>query len=182
MTNVILAIDPGSEKSGIILMVEGEISEAGNIPNEEMFLLVDNYTMFRKEYNFSVVYEDIRPFTSRFNMDTINTIKMIGRLEYVLKSKLVSFRGITRNEVKSYYFEKHKSAVWGDIEKKIAKKGRVKKNGEPVSPSFTYMDDRTVGKCVRLEFNIPAGQKNKYKIKAHAWQALAVLGKYLSYT
>jgi hypothetical protein len=112
-------------------------------------------------------------------MNTINTIKMIGRLEYVLSARLVTLVPITRNEVKNYVFTKFYDLVVDGINKKIEKLKRVRKNGEAYKPSFHYIDDRLVQKAIafRYEQKKPKpGKTNPLGLRSHAWQALGVAG------
>lgn len=182
MKEILLGIDPGSSNSGIILVEDGVLVKGDNLTNEEVFTLIDKYSLFDSAARLFVVYEDIRPYTSRFNMETINTCKVIGRLEYVLKVQRVPCKAITRNEVKSFVFNKYNSLVVPDIEKKILKKGRTRKDGGQLKPSFQYVDDRIVCRAMKEHWGLPTpkpGKSNKLGIKTHAWQALGAITCYL---
>lgn len=182
MKEILLGIDPGSSKSGLIVLVNGELSEGLNLENEDMFTLIDKYSLFDTGCRLFVVYEDIRPYTSRFNMETINTCKVIGRLDYILKLQRIPHIAITRNEVKSFVFNKYGSVVIPDIEKKIEKKGKTRKDGSKLKPSFQYVDDRIVCRAMKHHWNIETpkpGKSNKMGIKTHVWQALGVITCYL---
>ena len=156
--------------------------------NEDVFTLVDRYSIFDNRVEFLVVYEDVRPYQSKNNMATINTCKFIGALERHLKQQRVFFKGISRNEVKSFVFNKYYSTVLPDIEKKIAygiAKERMKprKNGEPPKPSFLFVDDRIVYRSMMRHWGIEKpkpGRNNVYGIKTHSWQALGVVTCYLN--
>jgi len=183
MKQVILGIDPGSENSGIIILEDDSIVRGDNLPNEDMFVLIDKYHLFDTDCRLLVIYEDIRPFTSRFNMDTINTCKIIGRLEYVLKQQRIPFRAITRNEVKAFVFNKYGSVAIPEIEKKIAKKGRVNKDGKALKPSFQYVDDRIVKQAMKKHWSIETpkpGKSDPRGIKTHVWQALGTVTCYFN--
>lgn len=185
---VILGIDPGTESSGTVLLEDGILVKGQNLSNEDLFALIDKYCFFETGSSLIVVYEDIRPFTSRFNMATINTIKIIGRLEYILKQQRVPFKAITRNEVKSFVFNKYNDTVGPDVAKKIAygvDSGRMnkRKNGDSPKPSFIYVDDRIVYRAMMRHWNIDKpkpGRNNVYGIKTHSWQALGVVTCYLN--
>ena len=181
---VILAIDPGSEQSGTVTIKSGCIDCAANMENEALFDLIDRYTLFGNDkVRLMVLYEDIRPFTSRFNMDTINTCKMLGRLEYVLKQRLVAYKAITRNEVKSWVFNNYKEHLVDVISKRITATGRKRKDGTDLKPSFHYVNDRLVYKAMCLHWGIERpkpGKSNKYGIRTHSWSALAVATVYLT--
>lgn len=185
MKKIVLGIDPGSENSGIVtfqLFDEWELLSGSNVSNEGLFELIDKYTLFDDKVNLFIVYEDIRPFTSRFNMDTINTCKMIGRLECVLNQRRVPFKAITRNEVKNFVFKRYPDIVLPVVIGKIEKKGGVSKKGKPLKPSFQYVDDRIVHAAMRYEYKIEKqkrGKTNMYGISTHAWQALGVTTAYI---
>lgn len=184
MKQIILGIDSGSESSGIIILADEQIVRGDNLLNEDMFTLIDQYSTFDKDCRLFVVYEDIRPYTSRFNMNTINTCKIIGRLEYVLKQQRIPFKGISRNEVKAFVFNKYGSVAIPEIEKKIAKKGGVNKDGKPLKPSFQYVDDRIVKQAMKKHWGIgnpKVGKRNEQGIRTHVWQALGVTTCYLNY-
>jgi hypothetical protein len=180
---VLLSIDAGCNSSGVAIIINGAIEKGMILSNEELFDLIDHYTIFGNgKVDLMVVYEDIRPFTSRFNMDTINTCKVIGRLEYVLKQRLVANKAITRNEVKSWVFRNYKEHIVDVIEKRIEATGKKNKNGENKKPSFHYVNDRLVYKAMRLHWDIDkakVGRSNKYGLKSHSWSALAVATTYL---
>lgn len=182
-TQVLLGIDPGSKSSGIIIFQDDTLLRGDNILNEELFELIDKYTWLEGGYNLFVVYEDIRPYTSRFNMETIDTCKIIGRLEYVLAQQRVPFKAVTRNEVKSFVFNRHNSVCVPEIIKKIEKKGRLSKEGKALKPSFQYVDDRIVKQAMKAHWNLKTpkpGQRDHQGIRLHAWQALGAVTCYFN--
>lgn len=183
MKEIILGIDVGSESSGIITFQDMDILAGSNLENEAMFELIDKYALFSPDSRLFVVYEDIRPYTSRFNMDTINTCKVIGRLEYVLKQLRVPFKAITRNEVKAFVFNKYPSVSIPEIEKKIKRKGKVNKDGKALKPSFQYVDDRIVKQAMKMHWGIETpkpGKSDPRGIKTHVWQALGAVTCYFN--
>jgi hypothetical protein len=182
-TEILLGIDPGSEKSGIVLLKDHTILKGDTLSNEDMFTLVDKYSIFTPDQKFFVVYEDIRPYTSRFNMATINTCKVIGRLEYVLNQQRIAYKAISRNEVKAFVYNKYTTELMEDIKKKILRKKRFRLNGEPFKPSFQHVDDRIVKKAMKLYWGLGTPKPGKPAangIKDHAWQALAAATCYIS--
>jgi hypothetical protein len=111
-------------------------------------------------------------------MATINTCKMIGRLEYVLNQQRIPFKATTRNDVKYFVFNKYYLQLKQEIEKNITRKGRLKIDGTERKASFHYVDDRIVIKAMKLFFRIETpkpGKTNRYGIKEHAWQALSLV-------
>lgn len=181
---IILAIDPGSENSGMAILEDGNIQRADNVTNEFLFTLIDEYTILNQDANnLTVVYEDIRPYEGRMNMRTINTIKMIGRLEYVLKQRRLMFKGISRNEVKAFAFNKYCAELIPEIDKIILRKKKITKQGVPYKASFHYINDRLVEKAMKLHWNIPTpkpGRKSLYGLSTHSWAALAVVSCYMN--
>jgi len=181
MRKILLGIDPGDKYSGIIIFEEGKIQQGDNIENEKLFSLIDQLTLFDKEVKLEVAYEDIRPFTSRFNMNTINTIKMIGRLEYILGQRMVSYKSITRNEVKNWIYNRYYGISLPLVMQKIQKSNKKRKDGSDRRPSFVYVDDRIVILAMKSHWAIDVrkGGKTPLGIKKHAWQALAAATFYL---
>lgn len=180
---ITLGIDPGSDKSGIIVLEDGKIIRADNVTNADLFLLIDEYTILNEHANeLMVVYEDIRPYEGRMNMRTIRTIKMIGKLEYILGQRRIMNRGMARNEVKAFVFNQFKEHVIPDIDKIILRKGKVTKEGVPYKASFQYVNDRIVKKAMKLQWGIPTprpGKRSLYGLSTHSWQALAVVSCYM---
>lgn len=181
MREIIIGIDPGSNKSGIVILEESILVSGDNIENEKMFSLIDEYSLFSDDVRLFVVYEDIRPFTSRFNMDTIDTIKVIGRLEYVLNTRRIPYKAVTRNEVKSMVYGKYNSLAYPLVLEKVKKSNNKRKDGSDRKPSFVYVDDRIVKKAMELHWGITVrnGIKQKNGINGHAWQALGAVTYYL---
>lgn len=177
LEEVVLGIDPGSTHSGIVVLENGRLVRGDNLSNEDMFTLIDWYGIFHPEIKLLIIYEDIRPYTSRFNMATINTCKVIGRLEYVLNLQRIRHKSITRNEVKNYVFTTHSEMCISEITKKIERKKKTKKDGSSLKPSFQYVDDRIVHKAMRSQWEITSkrGLVNNMGIKDHAWQALGAI-------
>jgi hypothetical protein len=107
---------------------------------------------------------------------------MIGRLEYVLKSRLINTIAVARNEVKNMVFKNYNKIALPDIIKKVEKSKNKKKDGSDRKPSFVYVDDRIVVKAMRCHWGIPfeSGKKSKMGMANHAWQALAAVTFYIS--
>lgn len=186
MKEIFLAIDCGETKSGIIIMEDEKLVRGDNLDNEDLFTLIDTYTLFSAGVKLLVIYEDIRPYTSRFSMQTINTCKMIGRLEYVLKQRNVIFEGVPRSAVKEFVFNTYFGDIVTLIEQRIAilAKKAAKKNEKVKNrkPSFHYVNDRMVQLAMRKQWKQKKpkpGHKNQLGIRSHGWQALGVLTYYL---
>jgi hypothetical protein len=192
--DIIFSLDLGSLQSGYVIWCDGKLEKGGVEANEAIFGMIDRWTMFMDEVRLLVLYEDIRPYTVRFNMDVINTIKVIGRLEYVLTGRNVRHLAVTRYEVKRYVFDTFGDALWDKLVVKVARKQKAKerlalKSGEAVSedkkprkPSFHYVDDRIVinAMYIRWQQKKPKpGKTNPIGLRSHAWQALGVLSYYL---
>lgn len=183
MKEIILGIDCGSESSGIIIMEDGILSKGMNLDNEDLFDLIDRLTLFDKKDKVIVVYEDIRPYTSRFTIDTINTCKMIGRLDYVLKQRRIYYEAITRNEVKHFVFNQYNELVVPEIEKKIDVMKKKRKDGKAYKPSFHYVGDRIVQMAMQYQWKQgkpKPGKVNSLGIRTHCWQALGVVTLYMA--
>jgi hypothetical protein len=183
---IILGIDPGSASSGIVILKNRKIKKGDNIKNEDLFTLLDEYTLLNERTNeLMVVYEDIRPYACQMNMYTIQTIKMIGRLEYVLNQRRVSSCGVARNKVKDFLYKRYENILAPDVSKVILKRGKAKKDGKPPAPSFHYVNDRMVAKTMKMYWDIPTpkpGRKSLYDLSDHSWQALGAVTCWMNET
>jgi hypothetical protein len=180
----ILSLDPGTLKTGLVVLVNSLIQKGDTMENEAVFSLIDEWTLLNQDANqLTIVYEDIRPYQCQLNMATIDTIKVIGRLEYVLRQRRIDFVGISRNEIKAFVFNRCYGLLVEDVMKKIRKKKHLNKDGSERAPSFHYVDDRMIVKSMREIWGIKKpnpGKRDELGIKDHAWQALAVATCYLN--
>lgn len=138
----------------------------------------------------TVLVEDIRPYGLKLSPQIIETCKFLGELRYRLSRAKINVQWIPRNTVKKWIFDTFPAVVLPLVGKKI-KKGLfsacnvltkeeiiVQGNGkQPRKSSFIWVDDRMVISAMKVMWNIETpkpGKTNKYGIKAHAWQALAL--------
>ena len=172
----IIGIDPGSSGCGMAVLDNGYIKSAFNVSNQDFYSKVTNYLIHP---NCTVVIEDIRPYSLRLTVQVIDTCKWIGECLYRLKNEAnANVVLVARNEVKKWCFDTFPDVCLPIIEKKIEKKGYVTaKTGEPRKPSFVFVDDNVVTKCMQDLYKIPppkAGKGYMYGLIKHSWQALAV--------
>ena len=192
MRKAIFSIDVGSEVSGVALIsLENGIEYASVLDNH---LIIDKITNIMLNRKIIVVIEDIRPFKMGMAMQTIETAKFIGELKYRLKSELqVEFELFPRFDVKRFVFDRFQDLCLERIGKKIAylddigeRSGRKryrKKTGELYKATMHYVDDRIVIAAMKEYWGIETpkpGKSNKYGLKSHSWQALALGTFYLA--
>ena len=159
-----------------------------NIENE---FVIPKLKEFSSNKQTVVIIEDIRPYSGKMSLQTIDTCKFIGELKYRLKIELkLCFHLVTRSEVRRWIFNTFPDDCISKINSKIAylddygeKKGGRRyrnKDGELRKASFNYVDDRIIISIMKKVWNIPTpkpGKPNIYGFTKHAWQALA-LGTY----
>jgi hypothetical protein len=140
-----------------------------------------------------VVIEDVRPYSTKLSMQTIDTIKFIGELQYRLEFELkIPFVLITRSEVKSWIFEHYNTVCVDRIDKKIllahnrkvskGERGYLTKEGFMRKASQNWVDDRIIQACMQVHWGIEkpkVGKSNSLGFKAHSYQALAVGSVYI---
>lgn len=171
----LVGVDPGSSSSGVAIILDGQIHKGHNIDNAWLFHFIEDLGL---EFSVFVVIEDVMPYDSRLSAQLIDTCKFIGQLQWRLRDAGIPYALVPRSSVKRWVFEACYEAVVGHIEKRIARSGRVRKDGSPVSPSFIYVNDRSVIAGMKAHWSIPTprpGKSSLYGLATHAWQALAVV-------
>lgn len=180
----LVAIDPGSDMSGVVVLQDGHIIEAVNLWNAFVW---DKVTKYSQLGRVMVVVEDIRPYSTKLTMQTIGTCKFIGEVSYrAVIAHNVKIEYVSRFDVKKWVFDAFPDICLSRINKKIAyrdalfrgkgRKGLRNKDGSLRKPSFTYVDDRIVQAAMVSLWKIPdigPGKRNKYGLSKHSWQALA---------
>jgi len=194
----IIGIDPGSEKSGVVVLENGAIKETYEaMPNEsvvEFLLLSDNLS------DMKVIIEDVRAYNMRISGDIIETVKFIGWLTgtKTVKGKLselgIKYELIPRYQVKEWIFLQFRTMAEPEIIKIIARnQARNEKKaieaGEEykkrnLAPTFIYVEDRIVANAMRKWWDIKKpsrpGQKSPYGLKTHSWQSLALCSYWMA--
>lgn len=179
--NRIIGIDPG-ETCGMVILDGGRIHSVFNIMSEQIWT---NIQFFLLDKNVTVVIEDIRPYSLRLTPQVIDTCKWIGEALFRLKSGSNAIVELmNRSEVKKWCFDTYPEICLPIIEKKILKKGYVRKDtGEPRKPSFVFVDDKIVTDCMKVRHEIPkpkSGYGYQFGLKCHSFQALAIASCYQS--
>lgn len=181
----VIGVDPGSDVSGICVLKDTKVLHASNTPNTEVFDLIKELC---GGHSATIVIEDIAPYAMRLRPEVIATCKFIGELSYRLRAAgLDNLAFVARNQVKKWVFDAFPAICMPRIEEKIARlhrwrlgkgmKGFETKSGAIRSPSFVFVDDRVIIAALKEMLNIPTpkpGKSNKYGLKSHSWQALAV--------
>jgi len=179
LNEILVCVDPGESVSGVVILRNGEIVLSENALHDRLFTII-NGTNIQKSGQMTVLVEDIRPYGLKLSPQIIETCKFLGELRYRLQRAKIDVQWIARNSVKKWVFDAFPGVCIPRIQAKIAKKGAKNRNGEDRQPSFVWMDDRIIiaamKECWKIETPKP-GKTNRYGIKAHAWQALA-LGTY----
>ena len=179
--NVVVAIDPGSFESGVVILTDGAITHAGTSSNEEIIPLIRGYLGVK--FKLRVVIEDIRPYYSmKVSTDLFDTCKYIGELKYRLNAARIAFELVSRSEIKGWAYSAYKSQIEPLILKKMAKAGKhLNNDGSERESSMVWIDDQIIIAAMRFEWSIPAerGRSNAFGLSSHSWQALAIGTLYL---
>jgi len=193
MEKIIWAIDPGNLICGVCQLTGSTI---GHCFNEKSVSVYRRILSLSEGKSIVIVIEDIKPYSLRLTPQVIDTCKIIGELTYRFNhcKQVESVNLVARNSVKKWIFDTCPDVVLPRIEKKMAAlhsrkiakgmKGLIKADGEMRTPSFHYVDDRSVIAAIKSIFNIPTpkpGKPNIYGLVDHNWQALAT-GAYFSHT
>lgn len=190
MQNLVIGVDPGSKVSGICLLKDKDIQSALIEKNSNVVAKIKELLAGRPA---TIVIEDVYPYSTLLKPQIITTCKFIGVLAYRLgKIKGVSLAFVARNSVKKWVFDTFPSIVTPRINKKInyldgwrvgkGKRGLRNKDGELRKASFQFVDDRVVIAALKELYIIPdpkPGKSNKFGLKAHSWQALAVASQFI---
>ena len=176
----LVGIDPGDRNSGFLIYRYGEIKKAGNSPNKLLFnIMLDEYT---QNSQLTVLIEDVKPYAARLGQQLIDTCKFLGQMEYRLETAGIAFKLIPRNTIKKWVFDTFPDVVIPRIDKEIRCRDRKRKDGEYFTASSRFVNDRMVIAAMKKKWSIPdpkPGKTNKYGLKDHSWQALALVGYYL---
>lgn len=183
--DTVISIDAGNVGSGIVILLNKKIVCGFNEPNNSVLSKISS---FIDVGNTIVVIEDVRPYSKPLSMQTIDTIKYVGELQYRLLNELqLPFELITRSEVKQWIFDRFPLLCTDRVDKKIARlheakrlkgeKGYRNKDGTMRKASHNFVDDRIIQLCMQLHWGMVG--KNKLGIRTHVWQALACASTYL---
>jgi hypothetical protein len=182
-----VGIDPGPSISGLCFMKGNQITSGVVTENSNIMNLISK---FIGRSRVKIIFEDIaNQYSVRFGPDTINTCKVIGYLQAKFEVyDQIEPIGISRDIVRKWVFDTFQDIAIPRIEKKIAylddygakndRKRYRKQDGELRKPSHVFVDDRIVTASMKELYSIPTpkpGKANKYGLKSHSWQALAVL-------
>jgi hypothetical protein len=186
---ILVCVDPGESVSGLVILRNGEIVLAENALHDRLFTVILS-TNIQKSAHITVLVEDIRPYGLKLSPQIIETCKFLGELRYRLQTAKINVQWIPRNTVKKWVFDTFPEIVLPLVGKKIGKglfkacnvttkeEILVQFNGKrPRKESFIWVDDRMVIAAMKQMWDIETpkpGKTNRYGVKAHAWQALAV--------
>ena len=167
----ILAIDPGTTKSGWCYIIDGEPLDYGWFDNEKIYTLIKSFTC-------PVVIEDVAHYGMPVGRDVFETIRWTGRFDYLAGSLGLAVTYITRPDVKL--------ALCGSAR---ANDGTIRQalidrfGGDEVAiggkkcktckgKGWTGRDHAACEDCDGRGTVTPAG--SLYGISGHVWSALAV--------
>lgn len=179
---MLIGVDPGSDISGVCVLLNGQIVTGFDVKNT---LLWAKISAFFKYGSVTVVVEDIRPYSQRLTMQVIETCKVIGELTYRLRNaRGVKIELVPRSDVKKWVFDAFAAISNEKISRKMARKGKINKDGSPRKPSFNYVDDRVVVAAMQEHWKMEKskkGQPNKWGFRAHmhCWQALGMVSSFI---
>ena len=186
-----IAIDPGNENSGLIILEGISIIGAYNLSNEALYSKISAYSIHP---DLVIVVEDIKPYSLKLTPQVIDTCKFIGELNYRLKIAIgMNVKYVPRADVSRWVYDTFPTICGPLIDLKIEKKMydacsletmqeiRVNGNGgNKRKGSFIYIDDKMVMESMKDLYQLkkPApGKGYLYGLKDHSFQALA-LGRY----
>lgn len=175
MAERIIGVDPSAQQCGVAVIDNGQIIAAFNTDSGSFYSKITNFLIHR---DFIVVFEDLRPYTTRLTMQVIDTAKFIGEAVYVLKSQISApVKLIPRSEVKKWCFDTFPEICLPIINEIIEKKGYKGKDGEYRKSSFVFCNDTVIKKCMINYYRISKPERGygyDYGLKEHSWQALAL--------
>lgn len=178
--SVVVALDPGPETSGMAVIEAGRIVRAANVANR---VLLNIILCLGPKDSLQVLIEDMKAYDGRLSQDLIDTCKWIGELTYRLKQAKIAVELIPRSTVKWWIFRTFPEISIPRIEREIIRRDLRRDNGELCKPSGVYVKDPIVIAAMKEKWSIPTpkpGQTNRYGLKTHSWQALALASYYLS--
>lgn len=166
----------GSERSGVIVLIDGQISHAENADNAKVYDLISSYKEVGTKLRVAV--EDVRPYYGqRLTMQLIDTCKFIGEMRYRLATGRISAKYIPRSAVKRFIYDNYLPSIQNHLLKKLAERGALNQSGDLRKISYQWVDDKMVIEAMRTEWDIPyagVGKRNRFGISAHSWQALGL--------
>ena len=137
-----------------------------------------------------VIIEDIASYSGKAGQSTIDTVKYIGVLEYLLAGAVIDYDTILRWEVKKWVYDTYPAIAKPRIDKRIAVLAKIearkaaelleKKNKVWIPPrrnnTFVYVDDRIIIASMKEYWGLATpkpGKCGEYGLSGHSWQALA---------
>jgi len=171
----VVAVDPGPEVSGLVVLRYGQIAKAGNLQNADV--LFNIMLELDTKIPLFVLIEDVAAYGARLSGDLIETCKWIGKLQYWLESRNIAYRLIFRSTVKKWVYDTYPDISIPRVEKEIICRDHRRKDGAYCKPSAKYVNDRIVEAAMRYAWDIKKpkpGQSNQYGLREHSYQALAL--------
>ena len=100
----ILGIDPGTEKSAYCLLLDGTISEFRIVPNDQMFFILRS-----PEREVDVAIEMVASYGMPVGKEVFETVKWIGKFEYVFELCGLKVREVFRKDIKIHFCQSMKA-------------------------------------------------------------------------
>ena len=100
MKDYTFAIDPGTTKSGFVILQKKEIINKGWSVNKDILSLIENLALVHND--LQVVIEDIQSFGMAVGRDVFQTAKFIGAAEFCSRKVNLPFYFVKRSEVKLF--------------------------------------------------------------------------------
>lgn len=177
--STVVAVDPGPEVSGMVVLREGRIVKAANVANGVLFNIM---LLNAGGLPLMVLIEDVRPYGVRLRQELLDTTKWIGQWQYRLEKARIAYKLIPRSAVQVWVYRNLPDLAVPRIEAKILRLDNRNKDGELCKPRFIYVDDDIVKAAMKRYWSIPTpkpGHSAMYGLKTHSWQALGVATCYL---
>lgn len=178
---VIIGIDVGNVVSGVVTLLDAQISTVKIMDNKDVFDLVSSYVA--KYKNVAIVVEDIKPYAGNLSQQAIDTCKFIGQLTWRLDEISAKYQMVTRSKVRKWVYDSFPNIALPVVQSIIEKRNQKNNDGKNRKPSFVYVNDSIVIKCMKEMWKIETpkpGKGYEYGLKSHSWQALALASIFMA--
>lgn len=172
---VVIGVDVGNLNSGIVALIEGEISYVNTESNKDVFSTILSY--FDRYEAVVAVIEDIKPFAGNLSQQAIDTCKFIGELTWRLSNAGIMYVMKNRSEIRKWVYDLYPSEVLPMITYRIEQRNAKNNDGKHRKPSFVYVNDGIVLKIMKLLWKIETPKPGKgyvHGLRTHTWSALAL--------
>ena len=130
--NVIVGVDVGNIVSGVVTLLEAQISIVKIMDNKDVVDLIHSLTS--KYKRVGIVIEDIKPYAENLSQQAIDTCKFIGQLTWRLDEIGVKYLMVTRSKVRKWVYDSFPDIVLPIVVSIIEKKNQKNNDGKNRKP------------------------------------------------